>query len=151
MDTLAGVDRISISVNLSDTEFALAKAAYLSAFHDLGGDADTMPRWVAHALHEHARRTTAQRRALHIPYARSEDPAKPRRFALPADAAQAMRHAASQDRSSAHTDGPLVLSESAWARDAITAHVADITATLADRGITLTPVNDPLPRGRLRR
>lgn len=151
MDTLPDVERAAITVNLGEKEFALVKAAYLGAFHDLGGDADTVPRWVALALHEHARRTTSQRRALHTPYARAEDPAKPRRFVLPADAVQAMRHAASQDRTTAHDDGPLVLSESAWARDAITAHVADITATLADRGITLTPVNDPLPRGRLRR
>lgn len=142
---------VPVSVSQTDAEYAATKAAYFAAFYDLDGEADTMPSWVGQALQAHAARTTAERRSLHVPFDRSSgNRVKPRPFNLPADAVAAMRAAAVTDRST-HEGDPFAISESAWARDAIAAAVADVATALAAQGRNLQPMNAPLPRGRLRR
>lgn len=141
----------AITVGQTDTEYATMKAGYFLAFYELQGHCDTLPGWIGQALHTHAARSSSQRHDLHVPFERRPDARiKPRRYNVPADAVAAMRAVAGRDR--AATDGgTTVLSESAWARDAIAAAVADVAAAVQGRGITLRPMAAPLPRGRLRR
>lgn len=117
----ASTQTVRIGVYFRRGEFDSARAAYLADW-TAGGEADTLARWVGHAMTTHAGRTTEQRAGAERKHAEPGDRADTRSFSVPAAAAERMREAIEEDHQ--HGRWP---TDSAWVGDAIAAAVQEAT------------------------